>query len=159
MSSQRHLIHTTHDNVAIFVDQGKKVQSPYDFIVRYQEPGKRIRTPKHIHLIVDLYLKRAGDDKLTSQLTEHIIDEVILKMQPAISYPPALQVFSQQHQQRFNRLDLYGEYSVEFLLVITELIMIQEKTNYPTGTINLELFRKFHNRADIFSVISAATFR
>lgn len=42
---------------------------------------------------------------------------------------------------------------------ITELIMIQEKTNYPQGVMNLNLFRLFRNEADIFSVVSAATFR
>jgi len=36
--------------------------------------------------------------------------------------------------------------------------MIQEKTNYPTGRMNLDLFRLFRNEADIFSVVGAATF-
>jgi hypothetical protein len=37
--------------------------------------------------------------------------------------------------------------------------MVQEKTNYPDGTMNLDLFRLFREGADIFSVVSAATFR
>lgn len=61
--------------------------------------------------------------------------------------------------KQFQGVDAYGEYSVEFLLVITELIMIQEKTNYPSGILNLNLFRLFQGEADIFSVVSAATFR
>lgn len=56
-------------------------------------------------------------------------------------------------------MDTYGEYTVEFLLVVTELIMIQEKTNYPDGVMNLNLFQRFRDGADIFSVVSAATFR
>ncbi len=84
------IIYTISNQIEIHVEHGNK--SPYDFIVKYQEPGKRLRTPKHIHLI-------------------------------------------------------------------TELIMIQEKTNYPNGTINLNLFKKFRNGADIFSIVSAATFR
>lgn len=37
--------------------------------------------------------------------------------------------------------------------------MIQEKSNYPNGTLNLHLFERFRAKADIFSVVSTATFR
>jgi len=37
--------------------------------------------------------------------------------------------------------------------------MIQEKTNYPSGTMNIKVFEAFKNNYnDIFSVVSAATF-
>lgn len=150
------LIHRTAHGVDIYVESGSK--STYDFIVRYQEAGKRLRTPKHIHLIVDLFAKRAGNQSLTNQLVDHIIGNIILKISPARAFPPTLQVFTSSHAQDFSELSRQGEYSVEFLLVITELIMIQEKTNYPSGTINLNLFRKFRDGADIFSIVSAATF-
>jgi len=152
-----HAIHTTADSIIIYASKGQK--SPYDFRVQYQAPGKRLRTPKHIHLIIDLYMKRTGNKSLTMRLADHIIDEVILRVQPSTFSPPALQVFSPSHLAAFQPLDEFGEYSVEFLLVVTELIVIQEKTNYPQGVMNLNLFRLFRNEADIFSVVSAATFR
>jgi len=154
---QRHPIYTTADGVIVYVSKGGKSQ--YNFKVQYQEPGKRVRTPKHIHLIIDLYMKRTGNKPLTMQLINHIIDEIILNVHPSTSNPPVLQIFSPQHVERFQALDAYGEYSVEFLLVVTELIMIQEKTNYPQGVMNLNLFQLFRNEADIFSVVNAATFR
>jgi len=157
MWPDRHLVHTTAEGVKVYVSKGRKSQ--YNFKVQYQEPGKRVRTPKHIHLIIDLYMKLTGNRSLTMQLVDHIIDQVILEVQPSTFNPPTLQVFSPQHVSKFQQLDAYGEYSVEFLLVITELIMIQEKTNYPEGTMNLNLFRLFRDGADIFSVVSAATFR
>jgi len=153
----QHIIHRTQRGVRILVSRG--VKSQYDFKVQYQEIGKRVRTPKHIHLIIDLYMKLTGNRQLTLQLVEHIINNVILKVQPATSYPPALQIFSSGVVSQFQQLDNYGEYSVEFLLVITELIMIQEKTNYPRGVMNLNLFKSFKRGDDIFSVVSAATFR
>ena len=59
----------------------------------------------------------------------------------------------------FQELNDYGQYSIEFILVVTELIMIQEKTNCPNGTMNVKIFEKFRNKHnDIFSVVSAATF-
>jgi hypothetical protein len=150
-------IYRTSSGVAIYVEHGSKSQ--FDFIVKYQEPNKRLRTPKHIHLIVDLFSKRTGNLSLTNLLLDHIINKIILPIEPATEFPPSLQVFKARHIREFDELSKYGEYSAEFLLVITELIMIQEKTNYPNGTINLNLFKKFRAGADIFSIVSAATFR
>lgn len=157
MWPSRHLVHTTVEGVKIYVSKGGK--SEYNFKVQYQEPRKRVRTPKHIHLIIDLYMKLTGNRSLTLQFVDHIIEQVILKLQPSRSNPPILQVFSPQHVTKFQPLDAYGEYSIEFLLVVAELVMIQEKTNYPDGVMNLNLFRRFRDEADIFSVVSAATFR
>ncbi|MCA1899862.1 MAG: hypothetical protein LDL50_04045 [Chloroflexi bacterium] len=151
------VIYTTANQVEIHVENGSK--SPNDFIVRYREPNKRVRTPKHIHLIVDLFAKRTGNLPLTNALLDHIIRNIILKVEPAVSFPPSLQIFKPAHINQFHELSEYGEYSIEFLLVMIELIMIQEKTNYPDGTINLDLFQKFRDGADIFSIVSAATFR
>jgi hypothetical protein len=92
------------------------------------------------------------------QLVDYIINDLILKLKPADTFPPALQVFNEKSVLKFTALDDYGEYSVDFLLVLIELIMLQEKTNYPEGVMNLELFRKFREGSDIFSVVSAATF-
>lgn len=151
------LIYSTANGVDVHVVPGGK--STFDFIVKYQEIGKRLRTPKHIHLVVDLFAKRTGDLSLTNQLVDHIIANIILKVSPAQTFPPKLQIFTSAHVPTFNALSRYGEYSVDFLLVITELIMIQEKTNYPQGSLNLKLFGKIRSGADIFSIVSAATFR
>lgn len=152
-----HSIYTTSDSVIVYVSKGGK--SRCNFKVQYQEPGKRVRTPKHIHLIIDLYMKRMGNKPLTMRLVDHIIDRIISRVNSSTSNPPILQIFSPSHAKRFQELDAYGEYSTEFLLVITELIMMQEKTNYPDGVLNLRLFQRFREEADIFSVVGAATFR
>lgn len=152
------LIHTTKKGVKILVSKGSKKESPYDFRVHYQEPNKRVRTPKHIHIIIDLYMKLSRNENLTLALIDHIIN-VIKRVQPVAAYPPALQLFNPQDTNPFEELDSYGEYTLDFILPVVELIMIQEKTNYPTGTMNLALFEKFRNsHKDIFSVVSAATF-
>lgn len=152
------MIHTTKRGVKVLVSKGSKTESPYDFRVHYQEPNKRVRTPKHIHIIIDLYMKLSKNEELTLSLIDHIID-VIKKVQPVEKYPPELQLFKPQDTKPFEELNVYGEYSLDFILPVVELIMIQEKTNYPTGTMNLAVFEKFRNsHQDIFSVVSAATF-
>ncbi|MBC7226414.1 MAG: hypothetical protein H5T61_04195 [Thermoflexales bacterium] len=152
-----HLIYATANGTQIYVSKGGK--SLFNFKVQYQEPGKRLRTPKHIHLIIDLYMKKVGNKCLTMQLVDHLIQDVILRVQPSTTNPPILQVFSPDHIRQFQALDAYGEYSVEFLLVVGELIIIQEKTNYPHGTMTLNLFRSFREERDIFTVVSTASFR
>ena len=159
MSEKYHKIYVASNGTEIIVSRGSKPQSPYDFRVHYKSPGKRVRTPKHIHLIIDLYLKMCGDERNTLKLVDHILNNIIRKVKPAVGFPPKLQIFEPGHARKFEMLNKFGEYPVDFLLVVSELIMIQEKTNYPNGTLNLELFRKFRDKAGIFEVVSAATFR
>ncbi len=153
------LMHTTKDGVKILVSKGSKKESPFDFRVHYQEPNKRVRTPKHIHLIIDLYMKLSRNEELTLKLVDYLIN-MMKKLKPVTQYPPSLQVYDKQDLSEFEELNNYGEYSVEFIVVVTELIMIQEKTNYPAGTMNVKVFERFKDKHDdIFAVVSAATFR
>jgi len=152
----RILAYTTKEDVEIYVEPGNK--SINDFRVRYKEPERKLRTPKHIHLIVDLYLKRAGNRELTLKLINLFL-KMLAQLQPSQEFPPKFQTFRKEFLEEFNELDKYGEYSVEFLTAVFDLIMIQEKTNYPNGTINRKLFETFLAEKDIFSVVSAATFR
>jgi hypothetical protein len=151
------LIYTTQKGVEIFVEKGSKKQSPYDFRVRFREPGKRERTPTHVHLIVEMYVKNAFNPKLTLELKNHLL-EVFSKIKPIDYYPPRLQIFKPEHVKPFIDLDKVGEFSVEFLLVTTELIMIQETTNYPKGSLTHKLYADFGVK-DRFSVIQSAVFR
>ena len=97
--------------------------------------------------------------ELTLKLVDYLID-MMKKLKPETKYPPSLQVYVKQDLTEFEELNNYGQYSVEFIVVVTELIMIQEKTNYPTGTMNVKVFERFRNtNDDIFAVVSAATFR
>ncbi len=162
MQNQRVLIYRTANDIGIYSAPGTKQpreQYPYDFIVKYRQPGLRLRTPKHIHIIADLYQKRALEPNLTNDFVDHIINQVIYPVQPIDYFPPELQVFRPAHIAQFEGLHGISEYSPEFLLVAIELIMIQERTNYPDGVLNLNLFQAFRNNADIYSVVSAATFR
>jgi len=151
------IIYTTQKGVEIFVEKGKKQQSPYDFKVRFHEPGKRARTPTHVHIIVEMYVKHAFNPKLTLALKNHLL-EVFNKIQPIDYYPPKLQIFNPEDVKPFIELDKVGEFSTEFMLVATELIMIQETTNYPQGSLTQKLYANFGVK-DRFSVIQSAVFR
>lgn len=151
------LIYKTQNGVEIFVEKGIKTQSPYDFRVRFREPGKRDRTPTHVHIIVEMYVKNAFNSSLTHELRNHILN-IFSQIQSINYYPPKLQLFNPEHVNKFIELDKVGEFTVEFLLVVTELIMIQEKTNYPQGSLTQRLYADFGVK-DRFSVIQSAVFR
>ena len=151
------LIYTTKSNVNINGYHGKKPESPYDFIVKYKELNKRERTPKHIHIIVEMYVKYAYNPTLTLQLKEHILN-MFNQIKPIDYFPPKLQFFKPEHTNPFQDLDKVGEFTVEFLLVTTELLAIQEKTNYPEGSLTESLYNDFGVK-DRFSVISKAVLK
>jgi hypothetical protein len=48
--------------------------------------------------------------------------------------------------------------NIELMLVVTELMAIQEKTNYPTGTVTKDLYKSFGVK-DRFSVIQKAVWK
>lgn len=151
------LIYTTKANVQVGVYPGKKSESPYDFIVKFKEPNKRERTPAHVHLIVEMYVKHAYNPSLTMKLKEHILT-MIRAIKPVSLFPPSLQFFRPEHIELFKDLDKVGEFTVEFLLVVTELMAIQEKTNYPKGSLTESLYEGFGFK-DRFSVIQKAVLK
>lgn len=151
------LIYMTKKNVQIGVYPGKKTQSPNDFIVKFREPNKRERTPAHVHLIVEMYVKHGYNPALTLKLKEHIL-KMFSEIKPIKSFPPSLQFFKPEHVEQFKELDKVGEFTVEFLLVTTELVGIQEKTNYPQGSLTERLYKSFGVK-DRFSVIQKAVWR
>jgi len=108
------LVYTTQRQVKIQVYPGKKTESPYDFIVRFHEPNKRERTPAHVHLIVEMYVKYAYNPTLTLKLKEHILT-MLGQIKPINYFPPRLQFFRPEHTEPFKELDKVGEFIVEFL--------------------------------------------
>lgn len=151
------LVYTTKTNVCFEVYPGSKRQSPYDFIVKFTEPSKRQRTPAHVHLIVEMYVKHAYNPSLTLRLRDHILT-MLNQIKPVNSFPPSLQFFKPEQVEPFKELDKVGEFTVEFLLVAIELVAIQEKTNYPTGTLTESLYKNFGVK-DRFSIIQRAVWR
>ena len=149
------LVYTTGNGTPIYVKPGKK--SPNDFRVEFMGPYRRSRTPKHIHLIVELYVKQAFDRKLTLELCDRFLF-VFERVQSATGFPPSLQIFQPADAKRFEPLDGVGEFTAEFLLVVNELTFIQEKTNYPAGVQTRRLYEDFKAR-DRFTVIRSASWR
>ena len=63
------------DNVTeVAIYQGSRGERPdLDFIVKYKEEGKRLRTPSHTHWIVDFLVKAESNKTVLSQYVDDMI--------------------------------------------------------------------------------------
>ena len=73
------------NGTVIGVFQGSYGNHPeLDIIVKYQEQGKRVRTPAHIHWAIDLLIKKEHNPKLTLEFIKYLRD-MWNKVQPFTS--------------------------------------------------------------------------
>ena len=57
----------------IGVFEGSRGANPeHDIIIKYQEEGKRLRTPKHIHWVIDLLIKKEHNRELTLEFMKYL---------------------------------------------------------------------------------------
>lgn len=156
------IIEYVFENYTIFVFEGELSQ--FDILIKYKKGSLRIRTPKHIHWVVDILMKMQGKEKLTKEYLEKIktcwnnckpladrnfetLKELIQAGEKEIDI------------KKFSTLNAFGEYDVEFLYVLMQLLSVQEKTNradaYMFGKIIDELLEA---ERDIFKIVSTAGF-
>ena len=66
---------TTDKDTKVAIYQGSRGENPdLDFIVKYKEKGKRLRTPSHTHWIVDLLVKAEYNKNLLSSYVTDLIN-------------------------------------------------------------------------------------
>lgn len=147
------LVHTTKAGEKILVQKGKL--SKWDFRVFYKVDDKRVRSPKHSHLTIDLYIKYGKNPQLTMKMVKRF-RELLDKIKQIDYFPPKFQFFKSSDADEFRELDSVGIFSSEFLMAYEELMIIQEKTNYEAMTFHRNLMNGFGVK-DIYSVINTAT--
>lgn len=160
--TQKAIIEYVFTDYIIYVFQGGLSQ--FDILIRYKKDGKRIRTPKHIHWVVDILMKMQGNEALTKRYLLAIQNCWNSCVQLVNNEFETLKALIENGEEdieitQFFDLNMFGEYDVEFLYVLMELLAVQEKTNradaYMFGKIIEELL---DTDRDIFSIISTAGF-
>ena len=157
-----------NDSYILAIYPGRK--SDADIIIKYRQKLKNgkwsnIRTPKHIHWTVDLLIKSYSNRELTSKFIDELM-KVWEKIQPIKSKEERdklsleqLLEYDQETIEKFKELSKYGEYNIKFLILLAQLLMLQEKTNYPHGKIFQTLLKKLKQGEDIFTILATATLR
>ncbi len=152
------------DNSVIGIFQGSKGNKPeLDIVVKFQDKytvGERIRTPKHIHWVIDLLLKKEHNEKLTLEFIEYLYnmyDQIAPFRTKEEQQRCEIHFTGSDKLKRFEELNRYGQYSVEFIGHIIELLSIEEKTGMEGAFMFKEVLKALKDKKDIFSIVSSAT--
>lgn len=116
----------------IYVFQG--ALSQFDIVIKYKKDGTRIRTPKHIHWVVDILMKMQGNEVLAKRYLRAIQNCWNTCVPLTNNDYATLKALIENGEndidiEQYFALNTYGEYDVEFLYVLMELLAVQEKTN------------------------------
>lgn len=151
------------DGTIIGVFEGSRGANPdHDILIRYQEHGKRLRTPKHIHWVIDLLIKKEHNKELTIQFMKYLrnmYDRVEGFKSREDRKKCELKETTAEKLKPFKELNNYGEYKVDFIGHLIELMIKMEK-NTPVekpARVFRELMDAMIQEKEIFVIVSKAT--
>ena len=151
------------DGTIIGVFEGDRGYVPeHDIIIKYQEKGKHVRTPKHIHWVIDLLIKKQHKPELTLKFMKYL-REMYDKVEGFKSKEDranfVLKETSKEKLKPFEELNKYGEYKVEFIGHLIELMIKMEKNTPPEKPARVfrELMDAMIQEKEIFVIVSKAT--
>ena len=119
-----------NDGTIVAMFQGFRGENPdLDFIVKYKEPNKRLRTPSHTHWIVDLVIKGELNQLATLSLVNSLITvydniEPFRTVEERDNYQ--LQ-YTSGLVETYPELDEIGALSIELIATLVELFCKCEK--------------------------------
>ena len=120
----------TDPTTEVAIYQGERGERPdLDFIVKYKEEGKRLRTPSHTHWIVDLLVKAQTNKSELLRFVNELID-IYDQSKPFTSVQERKQYqlrFPNLMSHKYSILQGYGYYSIETLTSFIELFSLCEK--------------------------------
>ncbi len=148
------------DGTVIGVFEGNRGANPdHDILIKYQERGKHLRTPKHIHWVIDLLIKKEHDRELTLKFMRYLrdmYDRVGAFKNKEDRKKCVLGETTPEKLKPFEALNKYGEYKVEFIGHLIELMIKMEK-NHPNPHVFRELIEAMIAEKEIFVVVGRAT--
>ncbi len=134
----------------------------HDILIKYQEDGKRIRTPKHIHWVIDVLIKKEHNSELTLKFLKYLrdmYDRVNGFCSKEDRTKCEIKETTHDKLKEFEELNDYGEYSIEFIGHLIELMIKMEKNMPPEKPARVfkELIDSMIAKKEIFSIVSKAT--
>lgn len=145
--------------------------SEFDILIKYRQIGinskwSRIRTPKHIHWAADIMIKMHHDKDATREFIDKLIAlwestsplKTTWERKRMLSVKLLLNNCQAEFEQ-YQVLGEHGEYSLNFLILLAKLLMLQEKTNLETAFMFKDLLKALKSGEDLFRIVSIATHR
>jgi hypothetical protein len=142
--------------------------SKYDILIKYRqkEDGKwsQPRTPKHIHWAVDILMKMQVEKNKTKEFLDFLLQRwnEIEPIQSEEERQNRLNIEYlidnyKEEIENYTPLNEKGEYSIKFLILLAELLMMQEKTNRKDAYMFKQLLEQLKKGKSIFKIVSIAT--
>jgi len=151
------------DGTVLGVFEGNRGANPdHDILIKYQESGKRLRTPKHIHWVIDLLIKKEHNRELTLKFMKYLRD-MYDRVEPFKSKEDRknceFKETTLEKLKPFEELNKYGEYKVDFIGHLIELMIKMEKNTSPEKPARVfrELMDSMIQEKEIFVIVSKAT--
>jgi len=151
------------DGTIIGIFQGERGENPdLDIKICYKDrytKGPK-RTPKHIHWVIDILIKKQHEKELTLDFVKYLRD-VWERVEPFRNKEEQqkceLKQTTHEKLKKFEKLNRYGEYQVEFIGHLIELMMRMEKTGLARAFVFKDLLDTIIQEKDIFSIVAKAT--
>ncbi|HLC57925.1 MAG TPA: hypothetical protein VJH95_05100 [Candidatus Nanoarchaeia archaeon] len=151
------------NGTAIGVFAGDRGYIPeHDIVIKYREEGKRLRTPKHIHWVIDLLIKKEHNRELALKFMEYLrnmYDKAEAFKSEEDRNNCILKENLAEELKPFKELDNYGEYKVEFIGHLIELMIKMEKNTPPEKPAKVfkGLIDAMIKEKEVFVIVSKAT--
>ncbi|MEK6862040.1 MAG: hypothetical protein AABY07_08810 [Nanoarchaeota archaeon] len=151
------------DGTVIGIFEGERGHiKDHDIVIKYRENRKRIRTPKHIHWVIDLLIKKEHDRNLTLEFMKYlrrVYDKVDSFSSKEDRAKCLLKETTKEKLKPFEELNKYGEYKVDFIGHLIELMIKMEKNTPPEKPAKVfkELMDAMIQEKEIFVIVSKAT--
>jgi len=149
----------TDDITHVGIYQGSRGERPdLDFILKYKQEGKRLRTPSHTHWIVDLLVKAEFNKTIVLAYVNDLIT-VYDGTNPFTSVEQRDQyelIHVNDANEKYSVLNQYGYYSIGTLTTFVELFSLCEKQS--TGAFMfrglLTLVKEYcENKKDFYQIV------
>jgi hypothetical protein len=152
--------YTMVDGTTVAIYQGNRGENPeLDFIVKYKETNKRLRTPSHTHWITDLLVKCEYNKVIVGKFIKKVLSlyettEPFNNTEERNSYE--LNFFKKQLYE-FDVLDNHGYYKMDTLVSFIELFTICEKQTkdaYMFKTLLTLVLEYCEGKKDFYQIVS-----
>lgn len=153
-------VYELDNDLKIWVYQWNKWEKPeLDILVKYKEKDKRLRTPKHIHWVIDILIKKEHNKTLTMEFLKFLnsyYDKIERFKSKEEQQECEIKYITDKDLKKFEELNSYWEYSIYFIWYLIELFIRMEK-NHPNPHVFKDLMDTLINENDIFRIVSKAT--
>ena len=122
------------DGLVLGMFEGNRGEKPsWDFTLKFLEPGakRQLRTPQHLHWVVDLLLKMKTYKKEVCQIIS-FYHNYYYNVKPYLSksdktkYNPFTPI---KMTKKYSKINHKGIYTIEYISYLIELFAIREKTS------------------------------